>query len=68
MTSGVLYKGKAVCVVTMYGILVASHQHTEAQLLKLTIDFNAGVCTFARCRKRTPFVTLMNKVVIILVL
>lgn len=52
LTLRVLCKGKLVQLVTIYGIVVAPHEHNHAQLLKLTMNFNPGVCTFNRCRKR----------------
>lgn len=50
LATNVLSKGKVVKLVTMYGIVVAVHNH-EAQLLKLKIDFFEGTSTFERCRR-----------------
>lgn len=35
----ILHKGKAVNIVTIYGILVAAHNHQYSKLLKLKINF-----------------------------
>ena len=66
LTSRVLCKGKRVQLVTIYGILVSAHKHHQARLLKLKVDFIAGVCLFERCRKHAPFFVLLNEVISLL--
>ena len=50
--SSVLCKGKLVHNVIIYGIVVATHKHQYAQLLKLKIYFLRAP---ERCRKPAPF-------------
>lgn len=66
LTLQVLCKGKVVKHVKMYGIVVASHEHRYAKLLKLEINYFEGMCTFERCNKRSPFMVLLNEIVSIL--
>ena len=59
----VLCKGNLVKSITIYGIVVAVHNHREAQLLKLKINNYESACIFERCRKRVPFQVLINEIV-----
>ena len=64
LTANALCKGKVVETVSIFGILEAVHQHQQAILLKLNIDyFNIDYfkchCTFRKCRM-SPFVGLLT--------
>ena len=66
LVSSVLCKGKIVHNVIIYGIVVATHKHQYAQLLRLKINFFESTCVFERCRKPAPFQLLINQVITIL--
>ena len=66
LVSSVLCKGTLVKNVTIYGIVVAAHNHRQAQLLKLKINYFESTCIFERCRRRAPFQVLINEIVSIL--
>lgn len=62
----ILSSGKLIENITVYGIMVAAHQHEFARLLTLKIDLNGGVCKFERCPTLIPFTILFNSVINIL--
>ena len=60
LVSSVLCKGTLVKNVTIYGIVVAAHNHRQAQLLKLKINYFESICIFERCRRRAPFLMKLS--------
>ena len=62
LTVNALCKGKIVTTVCMFGILVAAHKH---QCVLLNIDYMLGQCTFKKSRICSPFVGLLNDVLIL---
>ena len=66
LTMKVLAAGRIVKKAIVYGIVVATHQHQHAQLLKLTIDFEVRTCTFYKSATTADFSKLLNFVIQIL--
>lgn len=61
-----LSSGKLIKNITVYGIIVAVHQHEFARLLILKIDLDQCLCKFERCPTLFPFTILFNRVINIL--
>ena len=63
LTMKILAAGKLVKKAVVYGIVVATHQHQHAQLLKLTIEFEVRKCTFYKSATTADFSKLLNIVI-----
>jgi len=61
-----LCKGRLVQTATIYGILVFVHEHKQAHLLKLTINFKDMKCVFEQSAVASSFVHLLNSIISVL--
>ena len=63
LTMKILAAGRLVKKTIIYGIVVVTHQHQHAQLLKFTIDFEVRTCTFYKSATTADFSKLFNLVI-----
>ena len=66
LTMKSLLGGHIIVKATVYGIVVATHEHEYATLLKVELNFEEARCLFYKCPDSADFATLLNKVISIL--
>ena len=61
-----LAAGNIITKATVFGIVVATHEHQYATLLKIEFNFDDGCCFFYKCPDSTDFANLFNGIIGIL--